>query len=266
MLAGSGDNSYAGFLHHNLPHASDDTRVTLIKGREFAKDLKPFAEKLDTISFPNVFRESAIQIWRSPPPAHVAIPTTTASAWSPAPATVTPSKKVNEVTSGHADLAIRPSNHVKPPSQAKQCPVTAPRPKIWVNANDERLDVPIKDYDKDVVTTLKKRKLCNQHHLRGDCSGVFCNHSHQGQLSEREKKALQVIARTRPCNTGLSCQDPLCFDGHRCMSGANCTKPDCWFSNDMHYVSFDGAKEITPTEYFVVTCWSSVTGQPESAW
>ncbi|KPI42223.1 uncharacterized protein AB675_9492 [Cyphellophora attinorum] len=266
ILGFSGDSSHAGFLHDNMPNASTGFHLSLLKGRDFAKDLKPLAENLDVVSAPEIFRDTAL-----PTRTVAAQQAAQASVWSTA-TQAPPARQPASSSSSDGDatdaliarLTINSPNVTEPP-KAAPVPTTSAstsqktgRKTIFVNSQGQRLDKPLKDVDRDLAKELKQKKLCNRHHLRGDCdkgnTGFFtCNHSHAGTLKEREKQALRFVARTSPCKLGTACQDPDCFYGHRCQYGENCTKTDCWFSDDMHYVALEGIKETLPVEYYTVT-------------
>lgn len=79
--------------------------------------------------------------------------------------------------------------------------------------------------------------------IAGD-QGDWCTHEHKGKLSPKELENLKFVARMRPCNDGLECMNPDCFDGHKCQYGLSCTKKECWFSNDMHEVESTGVVKV----------------------
>jgi hypothetical protein len=244
IFAGSGDNSYAGFLRQVVSNATPlSPTLTLIKSFEFARDLQPLAEKLDTTSFPDLFREVKLASRRASldftPPS---LALTSASAWTTTPSKpITPS--VNGTTAALASLSVN-GRSATTTSRSKP-------PTIWVNAAGHRIDKPIPSVDRDLALRLKKKKLCNRHHLRGDCDGFYCGHSHEGKLNEDEKRALRFVARSRPCQTGVWCEDPECVDGHRCAFADSCRNENCWFSEEMHHGT-EGAREKVVEERRVV--------------
>lgn len=223
VFAGSGDNSYAGFLRQFISNTTASSpSLTLIRSFDFARDLQPLADmgKVDIVSFPHLFRDTKIsprKVKPAEPSQPLAQKTSPSTAWA-APKPTTPS--VNGTAATLSSLSIQPKNHPKPAGRS-----------IWVNSDGYRLDRPILDLDRDLALRLKKKKLCNRHHLLDDCDGFGCGHSHAGKLSGEEKKALTYIARGRPCARGVWCEDPDCFDGHRCVHGDGCYYDGCRFSD-----------------------------------
>ena len=112
----------------------------------------------------------------------------------------------------------------------------------------------MKDPGRSATNSVKELKLCNRHHLVGDCNAPKCTHSHNGKLSASEMMALKFIARLRPCYNKLGCTDPECCEGHQCMSGSKCRKEDCWFAAEMHGVDMSNPKWEPVDE----TVWTKV--------
>lgn len=106
--------------------------------------------------------------------------------------------------------------------------------KIVRNRSGQRIDPPIV-YSQKVRESLARRKprMCNVHHLRGECPfGVRCEYNHD-PLSEEERCALRRLAREQPCRMGNGCDDAACFAGHHCPRSKGC--PDsCRFRAKMH--------------------------------
>jgi hypothetical protein len=247
MFAGCSDNSYAGFLgQYTSAGGNGAPPLTLIRGREVAKHMKALTDKIETISFPELFRDVMIPKRK---------PTTTEmAAW----AMHANQPSVSSVTNGMSNLIVRTpstnsattnatttsaSNTTK--SSISGTPSTTTPPLfIWQNVHGQRLDPPLGTIDMGLANALKKRKLCNYYHLRGSCESFHCAHDHDGKLNEEEKKTLRYVARSRPCQSGLFCEDPKCPDGHKCAFGEKCTKPECWFSNEMHEVSNEGQTRV----------------------
>ncbi|KPI45617.1 F-box protein pof6 [Cyphellophora attinorum] len=65
ILGFSGDNSYANFLHNILPTDPNGFHLSLLRGREFAKALRPLSEQVDVIAFPEIFRVTALDVRKS---------------------------------------------------------------------------------------------------------------------------------------------------------------------------------------------------------
>lgn len=239
IFGGSGDNSYAGYLRQIVSNATATSpHLTLIKSLDFARDLQPLAEKLDTIALAKLFRDTKLTSRKGSMDFTASTPSAT---WSTLkPATVTPS--VNGTATALASLSISKGS----PAASK-----AKSPTIWVNSSGQRIDKPIPSVDRDLALRLKKKKLCNRHHLRGDCDGFYCGHSHEGKLSEDEKRALRFVARSRPCQRGVWCEDTECVDGHRCAFADSCRHENCWFSEEMHHGT-EGAREKIVEERKVI--------------
>lgn len=251
MFAGSGDNSYAGFLTQFTTTSASSNNLTLIKGYEFAKDLAPLADRIGSVSFPHLFRASKIWKQSSPTLEHSKTAIGNAAhgtAWTTVsckPSTSPPSATSETALSGSMGALSIKTNGAATTSSSSR--------KIWVNADGHRLDKAIQNLDRELATRLKKMKLCNRHHLRGDCSGFYCGHSHEGKLNDEEKKALRFVARSRPCmSAGVWCEDPDCVDGHRCPFADSCRNEKCWFSEEMHRTSYEGAREVVPNKYITI--------------
>jgi hypothetical protein len=85
------------------------------------------------------------------------------------------------------------------------------------NKKGQRVDPPIKAYNRDEVTRIKKMKLCNVHYLRPACPySEACGHEHKYTLLKGELDTLKLVARMSPCLYGSECDDPGCIYGHRC--------------------------------------------------
>ncbi|KAL1654296.1 hypothetical protein SLS61_003303 [Didymella pomorum] len=107
-----------------------------------------------------------------------------------------------------------------PPPPALTSPRYEPADRnkvITRNRAGQRIDPPIKDYDKAEVDRMKKLKLCNVHFLRQECPyDMQCSHRHTYQPSRSEIATLRLVARMSPCSMGVACSDYKCVYGHRC--------------------------------------------------
>jgi len=106
--------------------------------------------------------------------------------------------------------------------------------KIVRNRSGQRIDPPIK-YSQKVRESLAGRRprMCNVHHLRGQCPfGPRCEYNH-GPLSDEERCALRRLAREQPCRMGSECEDVACFAGHHCPRNKGCSDT-CRFSSKIH--------------------------------
>ncbi len=102
------------------------------------------------------------------------------------------------------------------------------------NSSGQRIDPPI-SYSPTIREALARSKprMCNVHHLRGNCPfGARCEYNHVS-LSEEEKCALQRLAREQPCRKGNECEDAACFAGHHCPRNKGCLDA-CRFSVKSH--------------------------------
>jgi hypothetical protein len=85
-------------------------------------------------------------------------------------------------------------------------------------AKGQRIDPPTPEFKKDEVNRLKKLKLCNAYHLRGDCPypNGKCEHDHLYKCNPKELETLKLVARMSACIHGSECPDAKCIYGHRC--------------------------------------------------
>lgn len=214
ILGGSADNGYARLLG---PYSDDKAirkRITMLEGPPFAQELSALVGKFNQCSFSEIFRDTKI------PPRRVSFSATPPKSTSPKP---TYSAAISTPMDSKA-------------SSAKESP---PKPEggIFRNNQGQRVDRPIK-VNRTLVNRMKQRKLCNHHHLAGDCSFIGCKHEHAKNLNGTELDALRCVARLAPCEFGLQCDDEYCFAGHRCTF-ENCKgaqQADCKFPAEMHYV------------------------------
>lgn len=107
-----------------------------------------------------------------------------------------------------------------PPPPASALPAYEPTDRNKVIARNragQRIDPPIKAYEKAEVDRVKKLKLCNVHFLRQECPyNMQCSHAHAYSPSHSEIATLRLVARMSPCSMGSACQDYKCIFGHRC--------------------------------------------------
>lgn len=114
-----------------------------------------------------------------------------------------------------------------------------PKDGIPRNRQGERID-PHVNFCLTARNSIAKRepRVCNVHHLRGNCPfGRACAYSHD-PLGEKEIKALRRLAREQPCRKGSQCEDPTCFAGHHCPRLGKC-KPTCRFGPRAHISGWD---------------------------
>ncbi|KAL9126767.1 MAG: hypothetical protein Q9217_004236 [Psora testacea] len=207
IFGGSSDNGYARLLG---PYCGNDNvreRITMLEGPRFAPELAMIASKVKTASFPKLFRDTKIE----------ARPTSNI----PPPPGLTPARNSNGTSKSYASRAAAPAPahvtlDIPPPSNPKSAPPTqlCPEGIIGRNSEGQRVDLPIKP-SAAIATALKPKKLCNNHHLRGDCRNPNCQYEHGVPLEGQEREALRFLARQVPCQDELYCEDPYCYYGHR---------------------------------------------------
>ncbi|KAH6957246.1 CCCH zinc finger DNA binding protein [Fusarium avenaceum] len=211
FFGASADNGYARLLG---PYAQDNAhkqRICLIEGPPFGSEIADLVPKFEHVSF-DVFRKSQ------------QLPNT--------------NRRVSSASSSNYANAAR-----KTPSPSTQGAVLSSQErsptKILRNINGERLDSKL-NYDQHTLNLLRGRKLCNNYALLGKCpfksSYGSCIHTHNQDLSEREKNALRAIARMSPCPTGSGCSDGQCLLGHVCTK-PKCTGLGCRFPEGLHNIN-----------------------------
>ncbi|OAP65076.1 hypothetical protein AYL99_01048 [Fonsecaea erecta] len=78
---------------------------------------------------------------------------------------------------------------------------------------------------------VNNRPLCNEHHMRNDCSDARCPFDHE-KISDSIYLGLRNIARTTPCDQGADCRRHDCYSGHHCPNNSNlsrCSRYTCPF-------------------------------------
>lgn len=222
MFAGSGDNSYAGFLRQYSLTDRVSSRVVLIESVPFANKLEDLAIKFERTRLQGLFRESKLETRRTSIREDVV----------PLLQKTPPASYASTVKQPY-----QPQGRLSPvlPRELPGTIKERAEKRIFLNSRGQRVDQPVKA-DRAVVTSLKPKKLCNRHFLTR-CNYIACLHSHEGKLSLAETDALRFIARLSPCQT-LYCEDPDCVSGHRCMQGSICDRRglSCWFPEEMHTV------------------------------
>ncbi|RDW92933.1 CCCH zinc finger DNA binding protein [Aspergillus mulundensis] len=244
IFCASADSGYARVLG---PHRGS-SRISLVQGPPFPREMAELAATFEITSFPDVFMSSKIERpVKFPPPIVQEIPTTAATP-SPTPAPASAPGPAPAPVPGPAPLltnwasAAKTAPATPPPSTTTTTPKAKTKPRILVclNARNQRVDSPIKTSSKEGVAALKRRKFCNQYHLLGYCHNLAtygsCNHEHGAELSKQELNDLMYIARSSPCFNGLNCRDVDCISGHRCAYGEYCLHKECKFHRDLHVV------------------------------
>jgi len=223
LFGGSADAGYARLL---LPYSGDkskSSRIILIEGPPFARELANLEDKFLAAHFPDLFRATKLM------PRRVSFSTTPPSSPSPK----APSYAAT-VASPADTTAVRINGFYQPPTN-----MTIPARKdypVLQNSKGQRLDAIINP-PQSLVHAMRNKKLCNPYHVLGECSFVNCQFVHGARLSEKEIEARRLLLRQGPCTTGLECKDKNCWLGHQCPDGA-CTKSGkaCRFPREMHNV------------------------------
>ncbi|KIX06198.1 uncharacterized protein Z518_04172 [Rhinocladiella mackenziei CBS 650.93] len=234
MFAGSGDNSYAGFLRQYTLTDQICSRVVLVESVPFASKLEDLAAKFEKTRLQGLFRETKIETRRG----SFREDATACSQKSSPPTSY--ASTVRQTGQSQAEVSpTLPKDLTTGNSQERK-----EGKKIFQNSLGQRVDQPVKA-DRAIVTSLKPKKLCNRHFLTR-CNYAQCLHSHEGRLTPAQIEALRFIARLSPCQT-LYCEDPDCVAGHRCMQGTRCDRrgSSCWFSEEMHNVDVNVTGFIT---------------------
>ncbi|KAF1998760.1 hypothetical protein P154DRAFT_523804 [Amniculicola lignicola CBS 123094] len=218
VFAGSADNGYARLLG---PHI-DSTRITLLEGPPFAKELAEFASRFRTFHCPAVFRQSKL-LRRGvsldvTPPRTPALEKTAMSNYAVVATTSTDGTQSNQV---NKSVAFGSSSRTG---------------KIARNAAGHRIDLPLSCTNGE-VKTARASKSCNEYHILGQCSyGKGCTFKHGTRVTGKQLEALRSVARLSSCSKGLSCGDPQCILGHRCTKQPCRNRGTCFFPGVMHNV------------------------------
>ena len=130
------------------------------------------------------------------------------------------------------------------PSSQPLNPQSASNATVAINRHGQRIDLPLPRPSPEDQARFDARwhgkKMCNDHHLRGECStGGDCKFDHE-PIDEGMRLALQTSARKIPCKSGPGCRRRDCPNGHHCPYRPNpggCTNKQCFFNaRGMHRV------------------------------
>ena len=103
------------------------------------------------------------------------------------------------------------------------------------NGAGQRVD-PAVWASQELVETVKRKRVCKDHHLHGRCRRRACEFQH-GFLEKQELYALRDYARQWPCRNESMCLDARCYWGHMCLRSPKCDQVRCRF-RQMHVVDF----------------------------
>ena len=241
IFGGSADNSYAGFLRSYTSPTSVCTRITLLEGPPFARSMEEIAPRFLQTTFDHVFRSSKLVTRRvsfreerpsSPPKTPIASSYAT-TVWRSA-----------SMSNGAPDAtAIKP---VAPTMATKARGDTLGVKHIFRNRVGQRIDQPL-SFDARLLASMKVRKLCNKHHLTGNCPYKDCTHDHDAKLNTVQLQTLRCIARLSPCWTAY-CDDEYCIASHRCQQDPQCDRgKECRWPIEMHNVDTRIVNQTTVT-------------------
>jgi hypothetical protein len=129
------------------------------------------------------------------------------------------------------------------PSSQPLTPQSASNATVAVNRHGQRIDLPLPRPSAEEQARFDSRwhtkKLCNDHHLRGECSSRDCKFDHR-PIDEGVRLALKISARKIPCKIGPGCRRRDCPNGHHCpyqLNSGGCTNKQCTFhARGMHKV------------------------------
>ncbi|KAL1996492.1 hypothetical protein VTN49DRAFT_8092 [Thermomyces lanuginosus] len=215
FLGCSHDNGYARLLEQVPAETELIGHVSLIEGVPFEKELESLISRyrFRVAKFSQLFRDSKITPGSIKPlsrrsftaPAAPASPPRTAASMVTSSSNNTSWASVTGSNPG--DVNLKQSSG--PPSP--NFPAVVER-----NKYGQRIDRLDHSIPKEDFIRVKKLKLCNMYYLLGECPNANCHHDHDYKLSKYEKRVLQAVTRSLPCNTGPSCDDVRCIYGHRC--------------------------------------------------
>ena len=215
----SADNGYARLLQPYVRDNPKSTRIILIEGPPFAKELAVLKDKFLVARFPDIFKN------RKLPPRRVSFSTTPPHTPIPPSYAATIERPVG-ADAVRIDDAYGPSVTVH---ARKDYPVLQ-------NSRGQRLDAIISP-PQSLVNVMRTTKHCNTFHILGECTYNNCSYLHGVRLDEKGIEARRFLLRHTPCLSRLQCKDEKCLLGHQCPDRA-CAKigRGCRFTREMHSV------------------------------
>ncbi|PWY90719.1 hypothetical protein BO70DRAFT_384361 [Aspergillus heteromorphus CBS 117.55] len=271
ILCASTDNGYARLLGSHR----DSNRISLVQGPPFAWEMEQLASDFQTTSFPDVFRSTKLPVRassfsaaatrsanRSPPRVSTSpTPSTRRSGRTSRTNSTSSIRSASPTSSTSSTMFITPPatptrdyatiakfNLPAPSPTSASSPITfdiSPTPptppyhKIHLNAQNQRIDPPIRPSSKENVIRLRSVKYCHRFHLLNECAkGDDCGHKHGPKLNAQDLLDLRVVSRKSACAKGLWCEDERCISGHQCPweSSPGHDVEACRFSGEMHGV------------------------------
>lgn len=220
LLGGSGDNGYARLLERHLADSPKRSKILLIEGPPFERELADLQGSFQVLSLSSVFRAQKLPSVKRRVSSQLTPPTTPSTGYAAA-----------------ASKASAPSTSATTRIDSPSTTTPAHTMNVVLrNKVGERVDSPLSCMPQDVIL-MKNRKMCNNFHLLGDCHFLrnfgSCQHKHGPKLDGKDLQALRAVARHSPCLAGLDCDDPSCIHGHRCPR-SSCSMSGCKFPLKMH--------------------------------
>ena len=217
VLGCSHDNGYARILEDES-NPDNLSRITLLEGVPFEKELYLLKSKYRAIKFDDLFRDTKISYHHS-----IAIPKRSDSPQQkqhpaiPAEGNSTATESGKGTAPWAAAAAFMPNAPNNGETTAPKAPSPTPddRARIPVNRFGQRVDWPLRvKWDKYEVDKVKAMRLCAKEYLLGQCYSNDCDLEHNKDVSPNTVEYLKLFTRLRPCINGLSCQSKNCMYGH----------------------------------------------------
>ncbi|KAL2836902.1 hypothetical protein BJX68DRAFT_273303 [Aspergillus pseudodeflectus] len=263
VFCGSGNDKHAGILFR----FRGDPAITLVEGKFFPPGMRVVANIFDTTKFNDVFMTPVPQTSNE-----AAALDSVSPDGAPQPSSLNPSHPVKgqsfplgmRTVAGASDTTKLNNGFMSPVPQTSNeaapldsvSPDRAPQPsslnpystvekvedhfRVHLNGQDQRVDSIIPHSEKNTLSLLRGRKLCNEFILLGVCQAKEtdrCRCIHRDVAWTRQQKLdILYISRLRCCALGFDCRKPKCIRGHRCPFGDKCKKARCAFTAEMHIV------------------------------
>ncbi|ESZ96593.1 hypothetical protein SBOR_3015 [Sclerotinia borealis F-4128] len=221
IFGGSADNGYARLLQPYVGDHAKSSRIILLEGPPFAKELAVLKDKFLVMHLPGLFRNTKLPARRvsfSKTPPLVSNPNIPSY-------TATIASSVDTDTIGAEEAC---EHFVSVPASMSST--------VLRNSKGQRLDAVISP-PRSLVNMMRNMKHCNMFHILGECPYDQCSFLHGARLDKKGIEARRFISRYAPCSSKLKCQDERCLLGHQCPEKM-CAKTGkgCRFTKEMHNV------------------------------
>ena len=194
IFGGSADNGYARVLAPHRGDAAVRSRLTLLEGQPFAKELKPLTTSFIPTNFPGVFRTEKLSS-----------------------NTTEKSPKLREATFAAVAGASSAEGSAAGTGRRKESPDSAGGTEpVKIDEKGQRVDPPLARPSSETSALIRATKYCNYHHLKGGCSypAESCEHTHGERLTGLRYDALRWVVRLNLCRAGGACRDAKCVFSH----------------------------------------------------